>query len=133
MAEKQIPVHKKHARARARYGVLENLSKPYIQRKFRRLAGIGRLGTRRPLKRPSLIAAYVKRFKEYTRRHDRVDAPSKETSGEVAALAHRKRVQQVEGLQAHRNPLRQAGAKLSSLCLPRRGSCMVDLMSLDPR
>ena len=54
MAEKQIPVHKK--RARARYGVLENLSKPYIQRKFRRLAGIGRLGTRRPLKRPSLIA-----------------------------------------------------------------------------
>jgi hypothetical protein len=40
----------------ARHGVLENLSKPYIQRKFRRLAGIGRLGTRRPLKRPSLIA-----------------------------------------------------------------------------
>src|SRR6266699_1986896 len=73
----------KKTRARARYGVLENLSKPYIQRKFRRLAGIGRLGTRRPLKRPSLIAAYVKRFKEYTRRHDRVDAPSKDTSGEV--------------------------------------------------
>ncbi len=46
----------KKTRARARYGVLENLSKPYIQRKFRRLAGIGRLGTRRPLKRPSLIA-----------------------------------------------------------------------------
>ena len=28
-----------------------------------------------------------------------------------AALAHRERVQQIEGLQAHRNPLRQAGAK----------------------
>src|SRR5262249_3850849 len=50
-----------------------------------------------------------------------------------AALAHRERVQQVEGLQAHRNPLRQAGAKLPGLCLPRRCSCMVDLMSLDPR
>src|SRR6516164_3152829 len=49
-----------------------------------------------------------------------------------AALAHRERVQQVEGLQAHRNPLRQAGAKLPGLCLPRRCSCMVDLMSLDP-
>src|SRR5262245_36007894 len=49
-----------------------------------------------------------------------------------AALAHRERVQQIEGLQAHRNPLRQAGAKLSGLCLPRRCSCMVDLMSLDP-
>src|SRR5262245_38390993 len=49
-----------------------------------------------------------------------------------AALAHRERVQQIEGLQAHRNPLRQAGAKLPGLCLPRRCSCMVDLMSLDP-
>ena len=49
-----------------------------------------------------------------------------------AALAHRERVQQVEGLQAHRNPLRQAGAKLLGLCLPGRRSCMVDLMSLDP-
>src|SRR5262245_41567263 len=49
-----------------------------------------------------------------------------------AALAHRERVQEIEGLQAHRNPLRQAGAKLSGLCLPRRCSCMVDLMSLDP-
>ena len=44
----------------------------------------------------------------------------------------RKCVQQVEGLQAHRNPLRQAGAKLSGLCLPCRCSRMVDLMSLDP-
>src|SRR5215469_5877620 len=34
--------------------------------------------------------------------------------------------------EAHRNPLRQAGAKLPGLCLPRRCSCMVDLMSLDP-
>jgi len=49
-----------------------------------------------------------------------------------AALAHRERFQQVEGLQAHRNPLRQAGAKLPGLCLPRRCSYMVDLMSLDP-
>jgi len=32
----------------------------------------------------------------------------------------------------HRNSLRQAGAKLSRLCLPRRYPCMVDLMSLDP-
>ena len=40
-----------------------------------------------------------------------------------------KRVQQAEGLQAHCNPLRQAGAKLPGLCLPRRCSCMVDLMS----
>src|SRR6516162_4870224 len=48
------------------------------------------------------------------------------------ALAHRECIQQVEGLQAHRNPLRQAGAKLPGLCLPRRCSCMVDLMSLDP-
>ena len=45
------------------------------------------------------------------------------------ALAHRERVQQIEGLQTHRNPLRQAGAKLSRLCLPRRSSRMVDLMS----
>src|SRR5262249_7024662 len=38
----------------------------------------------------------------------------------------------VEGFQAYRDPLRQAGTKLSGLCLPRRCSCMVDLMSLDP-
>ena len=49
-----------------------------------------------------------------------------------AALPHRDGVQQVEGLQAHRNPLRQIGAKLSRLCLPRRRSCMVDLMSFSP-
>jgi hypothetical protein len=33
---------------------------------------------------------------------------------------------------AHRNPLRQAGAKLPGFCLHRRSSCMVDLMSLGP-
>ena len=49
-----------------------------------------------------------------------------------ASLAHRDCVQQAEGLQAYRNALRQAGAKLPGLCLPRRCSCMVDLMSLDP-
>ena len=49
-----------------------------------------------------------------------------------AALAHRECVQQVEGLQVHRHPLRQAGAKLLGLCLPDRRSCMVDLMSSDP-
>ena len=38
----------------------------------------------------------------------------------------------VEGLQAHRNPLRQAGAKLLGLCLPCRCSRMVDLMRSDP-
>jgi len=43
-----------------------------------------------------------------------------------------RRIQQVEGFQAYRDPLRQAGTKLSGLCLPRRCSCMVDLMSLDP-
>ena len=37
-----------------------------------------------------------------------------------------------QALSAHRNPQRQAGAKLPGLCLPRRCSCMVDLMSLDP-
>ena len=37
-----------------------------------------------------------------------------------------------EGLQAHRNSLRQTRAKLPRLCLPRSSSCMVDLMSLDP-
>src|SRR5262249_44272506 len=31
-----------------------------------------------------------------------------------------------------REELRQAGAKLPRVCLPRRCSCMVDLMSLDP-
>jgi len=45
-----------------------------------------------------------------------------------AALAHRERVQQIEGLQSHRNLLPQAGGKLSGLCLPRR----LDLMSLHP-
>ena len=49
-----------------------------------------------------------------------------------ATLAHRECVQQTEGLQAHRNPIRQAGAKLLGLCLPRRRSCLVDLISLDP-
>ena len=38
-------------------------------------------------------------------------------------------VQPVEGLQTHRNPLRQAGAKLPGLRLPRCRPCMVDLMS----
>ena len=50
-----------------------------------------------------------------------------------AALAYRGGVQQIEGLQAHRNPLRQIGSKLSRICLPRRRSCMVGLMSLGPR
>ena len=42
-------------------------------------------------------------------------------------------VQQVEGFSAHRYPLRPTRTKLSRLCLPRRHSCMVDLMSSDPR
>src|SRR4051794_29773617 len=41
-------------------------------------------------------------------------------SGIEAALAHRKCIQQAQGLQAYRNSLRQVGAKLSRLCLPRR-------------
>jgi IS5 family transposase len=41
-------------------------------------------------------------------------------------------VQQVEGLQAHRYPLRQAGAKLPGFCMPGCQHRMVDLMSLDP-
>ena len=57
---------------------------------------------------------------------------SPSTSALQAALAHRGGVQQIEGLQAHRNPLRQIGPKLSRLCLPRRRSCMVGLMSLGP-
>jgi Malonate decarboxylase, alpha subunit, transporter len=47
----EFPVHKK-ARARARH-LRRTCQNRYIQRKFRRLAGIGRLGTRRPLKRPA--------------------------------------------------------------------------------
>ena len=46
--------------------------------------------------------------------------------------AHRERLQQVEGLPPYRNSLRQAGAKLPRICLPRRSPCMVDLMSLNP-
>src|SRR5207248_3097342 len=49
-----------------------------------------------------------------------------------AALAHRECVQQVEGLQAHRNAIRQARTKLPCLRLSCRRSRMVDLMSLDP-
>ena len=41
-------------------------------------------------------------------------------------------VQQAEGLQAHRNPLRQAGTKLLGLSLPGRRPRVVGLMSLDP-
>src|ERR1700685_2409059 len=48
------------------------------------------------------------------------------------SLAHRERLQQTEGLQAHCNAIRQTGTKLLvfrlSGCQPR----MVDLMSLDP-
>jgi hypothetical protein len=40
--------------------------------------------------------------------------------------------QQVEGLQAHRNAVRQTGQKLSHIHLSRRRYRMVDLMSLDP-
>jgi hypothetical protein len=47
-------------------------------------------------------------------------------------LAHRERIQQIEGFPAHRNPLRQARAKLPGLSLPRRSAGMVDLMSRDP-
>jgi IS5 family transposase len=36
-------------------------------------------------------------------------------------------------LPAYRYALRPAGAKLPGLCLPRRRSGMVDLISLDPR
>src|SRR3954470_19853378 len=49
-----------------------------------------------------------------------------------ASLAHRERLQQVEGLPPYRNSLRQARAKLPRICLPGRSPCMVDLMSLNP-
>jgi transposase len=42
-------------------------------------------------------------------------------------------IQQVEGFQANRYPLRQARAKLPCLRLPRGSPCLVDLMSRDPR
>ena len=45
-----------------------------------------------------------------------------------SSLAHRERLQQVEGLPPYRNSLRQAGAKRQEDCLPRRSPCMVDLM-----
>jgi transposase len=48
------------------------------------------------------------------------------------ALAHRECVQQAQGLQTYRDPLRQARAKLFGFRLPCRSSRMVDLMSLDP-
>jgi hypothetical protein len=48
-----------------------------------------------------------------------------------AALAHRKCLQQIKGLPAHRNALRPAGAKLLGLCLSGRSPCMVGLMSPD--
>ena len=41
-------------------------------------------------------------------------------------------VQQVERLQAHRHTIRQTGAQLPGLRLPRRRARMVDLMSSDP-
>jgi hypothetical protein len=47
-------------------------------------------------------------------------------------LAHRKRVQSAEGLQAHCNALRQVGPKLFGLRLPCSSPGMVDLMSRDP-
>ena len=47
-------------------------------------------------------------------------------------MARRERLQQVEGLQAHRNPIRQTGTKLPGLRLFGRCTPMVDLMSLDP-
>src|ERR1700733_767468 len=53
-------------------------------------------------------------------------------SASISFAGGRECVQQAEGLPPHRNPLRQAGAKPSRLCLPRRRPCMVDLMSLDP-
>src|ERR1700730_8387915 len=49
-----------------------------------------------------------------------------------ANKADRECVQQVERLQAHRHTIRQAGAQLSGLRLPRRRARMVDLMSPDP-
>jgi hypothetical protein len=48
------------------------------------------------------------------------------------AVANRERLQPAQGLQTHRDALRQAGPKLSGLRLPNRNTCMVDLMSLDP-
>src|SRR5436190_24172905 len=39
---------------------------------------------------------------------------------------------QVERLQAHRHTIRQVGAQLPGLRLPRRRARMVDLMSPDP-
>jgi hypothetical protein len=45
-------------------------------------------------------------------------------------LAHRECVQQVEGLQVHRNAVRQAGAKV--LGLSCRSCRLVDLLSLNP-
>jgi hypothetical protein len=53
-----------------------------------------------------------------------------EVSQQIDVMGHSR--QQVEGLQAHRNPLRQTGTQLPGLCLPDCRACMVDLMSLDP-
>ncbi len=47
-------------------------------------------------------------------------------------LTYRECLQQIEGLQAHRNALRQTGTKLPRVRLPCSGPRMVDLMSLDP-
>src|SRR5277367_1905008 len=46
---------------------------------------------------------------------------------------YRKCLQSAQGLPTNRHSIRQAGAKLSRLRLPRRCYRMVDLMSLDPR
>src|SRR5579859_5358834 len=48
------------------------------------------------------------------------------------ALADRECVQQAQGLQAHRHPIRQTGTELLVLCLSGCQPRMVDLMSLDP-
>lgn len=45
---------------------------------------------------------------------------------------HRAHVLPPQGLQAHRNPLRQARQELSRLALPRRSRIVLTALSLDP-
>src|ERR1700686_296039 len=83
----------------ARRGIWENL--------FRELAGNGRSTDTQMIDSP----------------HVKANRPAPALPG---SLAHRGCIQQAQGLQAHRNALRQVGSKLFSLCLLGRRSCMVD-------
>jgi hypothetical protein len=95
----------------------------------------GQEASRRQGLRQRGVAAMAERSRHQSRHSQQVQPQTAvQLRQEIlqATTPYRERLLSAQGLPPYRNSLRQTGAKLSRLSLPRRCYRMVDLMSLDP-